>query len=107
MNLPRTPDGLSGALTKSFGWVAAFLVGALLSMLLESKATEARLERAERDIVTNGAKISQIEQSLQNGGPPALARRVDDLQGQVNTQYGLVNKKLDDVMSILISMSRR
>lgn len=64
--------------------VFMFLTGAILSLLLRSSGTEQHLTNMDAGIARNDHRLDLIELSLSNGGPAALALRVDALQVDLN-----------------------
>lgn len=95
-------EQFSGWAVKVLGWVGAAVGGAMLTLLLNFSANDVRLSRAEKDISANRQAIETIQTTMQNGGPAPLAKRMDDMQAQINSQYAQTNKKLDDIYQVLL-----
>lgn len=91
------------ALTAKVGaWLIPALVGALLTLLFNISGDRAIAAQTLLRVDKLEVEVKEIEKELAAGGPPALARRVDDLQAQTQQQYMEVSKKLDVIQELLL-----
>lgn len=84
------------------GHVIALVVGALFVMLLQSSARAARVEVLEKRVDELAATQKEIQKTLAEGGPAALAQRVDALSKAVELQ----NTKLDRLLELAATRGR-
>ena len=89
------------------GWLVPALVGALLTLLFNASGDRANAAQTAARVEKLEGVVRNIEKELAAGGPPALARRVDDLQSQTQEQYREVSKKLDQIQEILLTAKKK
>jgi hypothetical protein len=78
------------------GYVLSLCVGAVFVMMMQSGAKEARLAVVERQVGELSQAIREIQKTMAEGGPTALAQRVDALSKAMETQ----NAKLDRLLEL-------
>lgn len=103
----RDSHVLSALLGRVSGWLIPALVGALLTLLFNASGDRANAAQTALRVEKLEVQVKDIEKDLAAGGPPALARRVDDLQAQTQEQYREVSKKLDQIQDILLAAKRK
>jgi uncharacterized coiled-coil protein SlyX len=79
------------------GYVVSLVVGAIFVMLMQSGAKEARLAVVEKRQEEQAVVIKDIQKTLAEGGPTALAQRVDALSKAMELQ----NAKLDRLLELV------
>lgn len=80
------------------GYVLTAVVGAALTYALMAGAQAARYEMLERQIEANSTAVKEIQKTLADGGPAALAQRVANLEGQINS----MGSKVDRMYEVLV-----
>ncbi len=105
--LPRDNHVISVLLGRLSSWLIPALVGALLTLLFNASGDRANAAQTMLRVEKLEVEVKDIEKELAAGGPPALARRVDDLQAQTQEQYREVSKKLDQIQEILLAAKRK
>lgn len=103
----RESHVMSALLGRISSWIIPALVGALLTMLFNASGERANAVQTSIRVEKLEVQVKDIEKDLAAGGPPALARRVDDLQAQTQEQYREVSKKLDQIQEILLATKRK
>lgn len=85
---------LAGNIT---GYLIALVIGAIFVMLMQSGAKDARLAAVEKQADEQAQEIKEIQKELADGGPPALAQRVDALSQAIQAE----SAKLDRVLELV------
>ena len=98
---------MSALLGRLSSWLIPALVGALLTLLFNASGDRANAAQTVLRVEKLEQQMHEIQKDLAAGGPPALARRVDDLQAQTQEQYREVSKKLDQIQDILLGAKRK
>jgi len=105
--IPRDNHIISVLLGRLSTWIIPALVGALLTLLFNASGDRANAAQMVLRVDKLEVQLHDIQKDLASGGPPALARRVDDLQAQTQEQYREVSKKLDQIQEILLAAKRK
>lgn len=82
-------------LQNSVGYIVSLVIGAAFVMLLQGASREARLAVLEKRADEIGAAVRNIEKTLAEGGPIALAQRVDALSKAVESQSAKLDRLLE------------
>lgn len=97
------PPAATAVLAKLASWLMPLFIGAVLMQLVEASGERALAAQNQREIRELRQELNAVETSLAAGGPPALARRVDDLQAQVNAEFNKIHTKLDNIQALLMN----
>lgn len=89
-------------LARLSGWMVPALIGAMLTLMFNISGDRANAAQTQIRVDKLEVQVIDIQKNLAAGGPPALARRVDDLQAQTQEQYKEVSKKLDAIEQLLL-----
>ncbi len=89
-------------LARVSGFIIPAIIGGVLSLLFSASGEKEAASNLEHRVGTLETQVNNIRTELANGGPPALSRRVDDLQKQQQEQYKDVSQKLDNIQQLLI-----
>lgn len=95
-------DTARDLMSRLTGWLIPALVGALLTLLFNASGERVSIEQLALRVQTVELSLREMSKDLASGGPPALSRRVDDLQKQTQDQYRDVSDKLDVIQDLLI-----
>lgn len=101
-DLSPEPLATTTLLAKVSSWVIPALIGAFLTVLFNVSGDRAKADGTQMRVEKLENQVLLMQQSLAEGGPPALARRVDDLQHQTQEQYKELSKKLDAIQELLL-----
>jgi cell division protein FtsB len=87
---------------KLSAWIVPVLVGALLTLLFNISGDRATAAQLSMRVDKLEHSVNENRKELAGGGPPALARRVDDLQMEMRRQNEQVANKLDAIQALLM-----